>query len=155
MMLTQFLNSIMAHFIKVEPMSAYIQEMPEKVEYPCYLLNKLDVNTTTLNSFYFVNTLTLYIRIFGKDEVELKGRVFNLTNNLFETQRKIPILEKDGSSSRRYIRIEDIETIQIPVDENDTYCVELNFSFDTTHKINEQEFELLKEVNSTQYEKED
>ncbi|HLO11478.1 MAG TPA: hypothetical protein VK190_04415 [Pseudoneobacillus sp.] len=145
-MLEQFIKSILARFVQYEPMNAYIQNIPEGVEYPCYLLNKCDIHTTPLNSFYFVNNVTLYVRIFGTDEIDLKNRVFNLTNNIFEYHRKIPILNQDGTESNRFLRIEDVESIEIPVDENEVYCIELNFNFDTTHQVSVQEFELLARV---------
>lgn len=145
-MLEQFVKSVIAHFVSIEPMNAYVQSIPEGVEYPCYLVNKCDVKTTPINIYYFINTITLYVRIFSKDELDLKNKVFNLMSNIFEQHRKIPILNEDGTDSGRFIRIEDIESIEIPVDQNDVYCVEINFSFDTTHKVNAQEFQLLGQV---------
>jgi hypothetical protein len=142
-MLEQFIKSILAYFISIEPMNAYVQDMPQGVQYPCYFLNKCDVKTNTINSYYFMNTVTLYIRIFDKDEVQLKNKVFNLIGTIFENQRKIPILNSDGSESNRYIRIEDIESIDIPVDEVDVSCIEIVFNFDTTHNITSQQFQLL------------
>jgi hypothetical protein len=127
-------------------MNAYIQKIPVDVKYPCYLVNKCDIVTQPLNSYYFINTVTLYVRVFGTDEVELKNKVFNLTNRIFEENRKIPILNKDGTHNGRFVRIENIESIDIPVDENEMYCVELNFSFDTTHIVGTQEFDLLGRV---------
>lgn len=147
-MLEQFIKSIIAHFVKLEPMNAYIQKMPIDVQYPCYLVNKCDINTNTINNFYFINTVTLYVRLFGKDEVDLKNKSFKLVNSIFEDQRKIPILNIDGTPSNRFVRIENIESIDIVVDENEIYCTELNFSFDTTHIINSQEFELLANFHS-------
>lgn len=146
-MLEQFVNSIFAYFTKVEPMNAYVQKVPVDVEYPCYLLNKCDITTDALNSYFFMNHIHLYIRIFGTDEIKLKNQASNLTQELFKNQRKIPILEEDGTESSRFIRIEDVESIEINVDENEMYCVELNFSFDTTHNVDVQEFDLLEKVS--------
>lgn len=145
-MLEQFIKSVLVHFQKIEPMNAYIQSMPEDVEYPCYLLNKCDIRTEALNSYYFMNNIHLYIRCFSEDEIELKNKVSNLTNTIFTNQRKIPILNEDGSETSRYIRIENIESIEINVDENEVYCNEINFSFDTTHVVNQNEFQLLDKV---------
>lgn len=142
-MLEQFLKSILARFIAIEPMNAYIQKIPIGVQYPCYLVNKVDIQTTALNSFYFINTVHVYVRCFGKDEVELKNKVSNLVQTIFEEYRKIPILNIDGTQSGRVLRIEDIESIEIPVDENEMYCIEINFNFDTTHTIRQGEFQLL------------
>lgn len=145
-MLEQFIKSILAYFVKIEPMNAYVQAIPEGVEYPCYFVNKCDISTETLNSYYFLNNVNLYIRIFGENEVELKNKSFNLVQHIFNNQRRIPILEEDGSESGRLIRLENIETIEIPVDENEMYCTELNFSFDTSHHISPGEFEILGKV---------
>lgn len=146
-MLEQFIKSVMVHFTKVEPMNAYIQNIPQGVEYPCYLLNKCDVRSDAINSFYYMNNITLYIRLFGSNEIELKSKAFNLAQDVFRNQRKIPILNIDGLDSGRFIRLENgIETVDIPVDENEVYCVEMNFSFDTTHDINPEEFEILGKV---------
>lgn len=142
-MLKQFVSSVLAHFVKIEPMNAYIQSIPKGVKYPCYLINKCDVKTNLLNSHYFMNTITLYIRIFGTNELELKQKAYKVTQAIVAERGKIPILNSDGSVSSRYIRVEDIESIEIPVDENEIYCIELNFSFDTTHKVNYEEFEIL------------
>jgi hypothetical protein len=142
-MLEQFIKSVVANFVKIEPMNAYVQKVPKDVKYPCYLVNKCDINTTPINTFFFINNVTLYVRIFGKDEVELKNKAFNLTSNIFENGRKIPILNVDGTESSRFIRIERIESIDIPVDQNEIYCVEINFDFETTHNLNVQEFELI------------
>lgn len=148
-MLEQFIKSIVSHFVKVQPMNAYIQKVPNNVKYPCYLVNKCEVKTETLNSFYFVNTVTLYVRVFGENEVDLKNKTYSLVNNIFENQRKIPILNINGTPSNRFMRIEDIESIEIPVDQNELYCVELNFNFDTTHTVNVAEFDLLGKFNIT------
>lgn len=143
-MLEQFIKSIMVYLRQVEPMNTYIQNMPQGVEYPCYLLNKCDLKTDAINSYYFMNNITLYIRLFGNDEIELKNKSFNLIQHIFNNQRKMPILEVDGSDSERFIRVDDgIEAIDIVVDENEVYCVELTLSFDTTHNINPEEFALL------------
>lgn len=146
-MLEQFIKSVLAHFNKIEPMNIYIQNIPSGVIYPCYLLNKCDIKSEAINSYYFMNSITLYVRLFGRNEVDLKNKAFNLCQDIFKNQRKIPVLNEDGTDSGRSIRIEDgIETIDIPVDENETYCVELNFTFDTTHVVNVKEFDLLKEI---------
>lgn len=142
-MLEQFLKSILSYFVKKEPMNAYIQKIPVDVSYPCYLVNKCDAAITPLNATYFINTVTPYIRVFDKNEVALKNKVFKLTNTIFEENRKIPVLNLDGTESQMFIRIENVETIDIPVDENEIYCVEINFSFDTTHIVNIEEFDLL------------
>lgn len=146
-MLEQFIKSILAHFTKIEPMNAYIQNMPMGVKYPCYLLNKCEIASNAINSFYFMNTVTLYVRIFGNSEIELQNKAFNISQEIFRTQRKIPVLNIDGSPSGRSVRLEDgIESIDIQVDENEVYCVELNFSFDTTHHIDLKEYEILSKV---------
>lgn len=143
-MLEQFIKSIVVYLKQVEPMNAYIQNIPVGIEYPCYLLNKCDLRTNAINSYYFMNNVTLYIRLFGNNEVELKNKSFNLIQHIFNNQRKIPILEIDGSESERFIRVdESMETIDIVVDENEVYCVEVTLSFDTTHNINPEEFDLL------------
>lgn len=154
-MLEQFLKSTLAHFCKVEPMNAYIQEMPKGVKYPCYLVNKVDISTQPLNQFYFNNTISVYIRIFGEDEIGIKNKTFNLINNVFANYRKIPILNEDGTESERFIRVENIESIDITVDENEIYCTEINFSFDTTFNVTVEEFELLGKVNSTEFYKQE
>jgi hypothetical protein len=148
-MLEQFLKSILAHFVKVEPMNAYIQNIPQGVQYPCYFVNKCDVKTNKINSYYFMNTITPYIRIFGKNEVDLKNKSINLIQNIFSDHGKIPILNEDGTESNRFIRIEDIESIEIPVEENEIYCIEINLSFDTTHIVSVEEFEILRRVTNT------
>lgn len=145
-MLNQFLSSIISYFISIEPMNAYVQSIPEGVEYPCYLINRCEINTESFNSVYFINTIHPYIRIFGQDEIEIKEKAFNLVNTIFKEHRKIPILDIDGKPTRRFIRIENIESIPITVDENEVYCVEINFSFDTTHVVNITEFDMLKNV---------
>ena len=145
-MLEQFIKSIFAYFVQKEPMNAYVQSIPDGVEYPCYLLNKCDIQTEALNSYYFINNVHLYVRCFGQDEVELKNKVNKLTNTIFEEHRKIPILNEDGTETDRFVRIENIESIEISVDENEMYCVEINFDFDTTHTVNQSEFELLQRV---------
>jgi hypothetical protein len=145
-MLEQFVKSIFAYFQKVDPMNAYVQSIPEGVQYPCYLLNKCDIRTEALNSYYFMNNIHLYIRCFGEDEVDLKNRINNVTNTIFAEHRKIPILNEDGTPTERFVRIENIESINLPVDENEIYCVEINFSFDTTHIVNQNEFQLLDKV---------
>jgi hypothetical protein len=143
-MLEQFIKSIMAHFVNIEPMNAYVQSIPEGVKYPCYLVNKCDITTESLNSFYFVNTITPYIRVFGYDEVDIKNKVFNLIQKIYEEHTKIPIRNEDGSISKRYIRVERIEAIDITVDQNEIYCKEINFSFDTTHIVNVEDWEILR-----------
>lgn len=148
-MLEQFLKSILSYFNSIEPMNAYIQNIPQGVEYPCYLVNKVDINTQSINVVYFVNNVTPYIRIFGQNEVELKNKVFNLIQNVFNNHRKIPLLNLDGTPSGRYIRVEDIDSTEIIVDENEVYCIEINFNFDTTHRVSKQEFDLLKKVELT------
>jgi hypothetical protein len=145
-MLEQFIKSIFAYFIKVEPMSAYVQSIPVGVQYPCYLLNKADLRTRNLNAFYFINTVGLYIRVFDTDEVSLKNKVFNLTSNIFENRGKIPILNEDGTESERFIRIEDLDSYDLPVDANELYCIEINFNFDTTHQLTVPELDLLAKV---------
>jgi hypothetical protein len=142
-MLKQFISSIIARFVKIEPMNAYIQKIPVDVEYPCYLVNKCDIKSSFINSYYFMNTVTLYVRIFSKDEVELKNRANNLIQNIMSERGKISVLDIDGEETDRFVRIEDIESIEIPVDENEIYCIEINFSFDTTHVVNYEEFDLL------------
>lgn len=136
----------MAYFVKTEPMNAYIQSIPIGVEYPCYLVNKCDIHSHPLNSYYYMNTITLYVRCFGKDEVDLRNKVNNLTQQIFGDYRKIPILNVDGTESSRYVRVEDIESIEIPVDVNEIYCVELNFSFDTTFNVNVDELATIDNV---------
>ena len=148
MILEQFIKSIFAHFVKIEPMSAYIQSIPNGVEYPCYLLNKCDINTIPLNAYFYMNTVHLYVRIFGTSEIDIKNKSFKLIQSIFEDYRKIPILERDGTETERFIRIENIESIDIPVDENDVYCVEINFNFDTTHNVSVEEFDLLGQIYS-------
>src|SRR5690606_16757068 len=111
-----------------------------------YLLNKCDIRTEALNSYYFINNIHLYIRIFGEDEINLKNRVNNLTNTIFAEHRKIPILNEDGTPTDRFVRVENIESIPITVDENEIYCEEINFEFDTTHIVNVGEFQLLDRV---------
>jgi len=145
-MLEQFLKSILSYFCTFHKMNAYIQNMPKDVKYPCYLVNKCDINTTSLNSVYFINTISPYIRITGRDEVELKNVAFDLVNQIFQNHRKIPILDIRGLETGRYIRLEDIEATEIIVDENEVYCMEINFSFDTTHIVNIKEFDLLAKV---------
>lgn len=145
-MLEQFLNSLMVKFIEIEPMSAYVQSIPKDVEYPCALVNKVDVNQSRLNAYYFVNNVTVYVRVFGKNELELKNKALNITNTIFRQQGKIPILNEDGTQSKSFIRIEDTEMIPINVDENEIYCVEVSFNFDTNYIIDLQEFELLGEL---------
>ena len=145
-MLEQFIKSIFAYFVRIEPMNAYVQSIPEGVQYPCYLLNKCDIRTEALNSYYFVNTVHLYVRCFGTNELELKNKVNGLTNTIFAEHRKIPILNEDGTNTDRFVRIENIESIEINVDENEMYCVELNFNFDTTHIVNQNEFQLIEKV---------
>lgn len=142
-MLKQFISSIVARFVEIEPMNAYIQKVPVGVQYPCYLVNKCDIKTSFINAYYFMNTVTLYIRIFSKDEMELKNRANNVVQTIMEDRGKIPILDINGNKSQRYVRVEDIESIEIPVDENEMYCTEINFSFDTTHVVKYTEFELL------------
>lgn len=149
-MLKQFISSIIARFVEIEPMNAYIQEVPEGVKYPCYLVNKCDIKSTMINSYYYMNTIFLYVRIFGNDELEIKGRANNVVQTVLSELGKIPILNEDGTKSRRYVRVEDFDTIDIKVDENEVYCVELNFNFDTTHRVTLQEFELMKNTKITQ-----
>jgi hypothetical protein len=143
-MLEQFIKSIVAHFVELEPMNAYVQSMPENVKYPCYLVNKVDINTRALNSYYFVNTITPYIRVFGENEVDLKNKVTNLIQKVFEDHTKIPIRNEDGTKSKRFIRVEQIEAIDITVDQNEVYCKEINFNFETTHTVNAGDFETLR-----------
>lgn len=152
-MLKQFISSIIARFVQIEPMNAYIQKVPEGVQYPCYLLNKCDITSTFINSYYFMNTITLYIRIFSKDEIELKSRASNVVQTLMEDRGKISILNENGSASNRFVRVEDIESIEIPVDENEIYCIEINFSFDTTHVVKYEEFQLLSQATVSLTEK--
>lgn len=147
-MLEQFIKSTVAYLVSIEPMNAYIQKMPKDVKYPAYVVNKCDINTTFLNSVYYVNTVTLYIRVFGNDEVGLKNKVYNLINSIFENRCIIPILDVTGLPTERYIRVEDVESIDINVDQNEIYCQEINFSFDTQHPVNIQEFDILAKVNS-------
>ena len=146
-MLEQFLKSIMANFNKIEPMNVYIQSMPNGVQYPCYLLNKVDITTDQINSYYFMNNVHLYVRMFGTDELELKTKSFNLVTSVFRTRGKVPLLNEDGTASDRFVRIEKVESIDIPVDENDVYCSEINFSFDTTHDVFVEEFQILGQAN--------
>lgn len=151
-MLEQFIKSVLANFVKIEPMNAYIQNIPVGVQYPCYLVNKCDIKTEPITSFYYMNNITLYIRMFGNSELELKNKAFNIIQYVFQNNRKVPILNENGTESGRFIRIEDIESIEINVDENDVYCVELSFTFDTTHNVKLQEFEILGTVYSnTEY----
>lgn len=145
-MLEQFIKSIFAYFVKIEPMNAYVQSIPVGVQYPCYLLNKCDINTEAINSFYFMNTVHLYVRCFGENEIDLKNKVNNLTQTIFAEYRKIPVLDIDGIETDRFIRIENIESIEIPVDQNEMYCVEINFSFDTTHNVNIEELAFIGQV---------
>lgn len=145
-MLEQFIKSIFAYFVKIEPMNAYVQSIPVGVQYPCYLLNKCDINTEAINSFYFMNTVHLYVRCFGENEIDLKNKVNNLTQTIFAEYRKIPVLDIDGIETDRFIRIENIESIEIPVDQNEMYCVEINFSFDTTHNVNIEELASIGQV---------
>jgi hypothetical protein len=145
-MLEQFVKSVLAYFVKVAPMNAYIQSIPLGVKYPCYLVNKCDIHSHPINSYYFMNTITLYVRCFGKDEVDLRNTVNNLTQQIFNDYRAIPILNQDGTESERYIRVEDIESIEIPTDVNEVYCVELNFSFDTQFNVNVDELALIGNV---------
>jgi hypothetical protein len=142
-MLEQFVKSVLSYFVSIEPMNVYVQKMPNTVKYPCYLLNKCDITTKPINSYYFMNNVHLYVRCFSNDEVDLKNRINNVVQQVFANYRKLPILNEDGSETGRYIRIEDIESIEIPVDQNDLYCVEINFGFDTTHNVSLDEFELL------------
>lgn len=146
-MLEQFIKSILAYFNSIEQMSTYIQSIPIGVEYPCYLVNKVEIQSKPLNSYYFINTISSYIRIFNSDEVDLKNKVYNLTNSVLSNRGKIPVLNEDGSESGRYVRIENFESIPITTDENEIYCVEIYFSFDTTYNIDEQEFELLANIH--------
>lgn len=142
-MLDQFINSTIAHFKNIEPMNAYVQSVPTGVEYPCMLVNKCDINTELINSYMFMNTVTLYVRIFGKDENANKSRASHITQEVMKNRGKIPILNEDGSESTRFIRVEKFEAIDITVDENEIYCVEINFSFDTTHEVYYEEFQKL------------
>lgn len=142
-MLEQFINSTIAHFKSIEPMEAYVQSMPTGVKYPCMLVNKCDINTELINSYMFMNTITLYIRIFGKDENINKAKANNITQKVMRDRGKIPILNEDGSQSERFIRVENFESIDIAVDENEVYCIEINFSFDTTHEVYYEEFQKL------------
>lgn len=143
MLFEQVLKSIFAYFVKVEPMNAYVQSIPVGVQYPCYLLNKVDMRTRNFNSFYYMNTISFYIRIFDTDELSLKNKVFNLTSNIFEQRGLIPVLNQDGTESERYISIEGIESYDLPVDANELYCVEIFFSFDTTQNLQVPPLELL------------
>jgi hypothetical protein len=143
-MLKQFVSSVVAHFVEIEPMNAYIQSIPVDVQYPCYLVNKCDVSVNFLNSYYYMNTVRLYIRVFGKDELALKEKANNVVHSLMSSRGKIHILNEDGTKSSRYIRVENIETIEITVDENEIYCTEINFSFDTTHNVSVGEWAVLK-----------
>jgi len=146
-MLEQFIKSIMVYFTKIEPMNAYIQNIPQGIVYPCYLLNKCDIRSDAINSYFYMNNITLYIRLFGSNEIELKTKAFNLSQTIFKDHRKISILNIDGTDSGRFIRIEDgIETVDITVDENEVYCVEINLSFDTTHNVSMEEFAQLSGV---------
>lgn len=139
-MLGQFINSTVACFKKIEPMSAYVQTIPTGVKYPCMVVNKCDIKTELINSYMFNNTITLYIRIFGEHEAATKAKAYNITQSVIAERGKIPILNEDGSESTRFIRVETIDTIDIPVDENEIYCSEINFTFDTSHKVNYEEF---------------
>lgn len=142
-MLQQFINSTMAYFKSIEPMSVYIQKIPTGVKYPCMLVNKCDIKNTPINGYMFMNNITLFIRVFGNDELETKGKAYNIVQTISENLGKIPVLNEDGSESNRFIRVESIEAIDITVDQNEVYCTEINFSFDTAHKVNYQEFEKL------------
>lgn len=145
-MMKQFVSSIVSRFIEVEPMNAYIQSMPEKVSYPCYLMNKVEVDTTFLNSYYYMNTVRVYTRVFHKNELELKEKVNNIMHDIMESRGKINIIEADGTSSNRFVRVEDIGAIEVTVDENDIYCMEISFSFQTTHNVSVTEFPLINSV---------
>ncbi len=80
-MLEQFINSILAQFIKVEPMNAYAQKMPVDVQYPCYLLNKCDITTEFLNSYYFKYPILYYqnflSRVLGLKEISSYNSFFD------------------------------------------------------------------------------
>lgn len=145
-MLEQLIKSIMAYLNTIVPMNTYIQRIPVQAQYPLYLVNKVDIKTEAINSYYYVNHINIYIRMFSEDEVKLKNDYFNLNNALFDVSRVIPILNQDGTKSGRSIRFENIESIEIPTDVNEIYCVELNFEFDTTQVVNVQEFALLQDV---------
>lgn len=145
-MLAQFINSTIAHFKTIEDMNAYVQSIQKNVQYPCMLVNKCEINTEPINSYMFMNTITLYVRIFDTDENRCKARAYNIVQAVMADRGKIPVLDKDGNKTSRFIRIEEIESIEISVDANDVYCVEINFSFDTTHKVDYEEFPKLAKV---------
>lgn len=146
-MLEQFIKSIMAYFNSIVPMNTYIQRIPQDAIYPLYVVTKIDIKTSFINSFYFMNHITMYVQMWSKDEITLKNNAFDLNTAVFDTTGVIPILNQDGSHSGRAVRIEDIEVIEITSDVNELYCMELNFKFDTTFNVSYEEFQKITTVH--------
>jgi hypothetical protein len=147
-MLEQFLKSILALLYNVVPMNAYIQRVPIGAKYPYYQINKVDISQDMINSFFINNTLRVYIRVWGEDEVALNENAFAIQSAITSGRGIIPILNQDGTQSNRVIRIEDIESIPIQTDVNEVYCVELNFKFETFLNVSAQEFDLIAHVHA-------
>lgn len=141
--LEQFINSTLVFFKNIENMTTYIQKIPTNVKYPCMIVSKVDVNSKMINSFMFNNRVTIYFRMFDKNEITVRNKSQNIIQGTLENLGRIPILNEDGSPSARYIRVEDLGKIEIEVDENDVFCNEISFSFETSHQVNISDFEKI------------
>lgn len=145
----QIVKSIMAYLVSKEPGNTYIQKIVKDVKYPCYILSNHDISTSAINACYFNSVVSLYIQLFDTNEVALKKRAHKLVSNLFQEKRMIPLLNKDGSHNGKYLRFESIDCNEIVVDQIDVYCMEMNFSFETTLPVNVIDYQLMMNIEAT------
>ncbi|APQ41981.1 hypothetical protein [Clostridium phage A2] len=100
----------------------YFERIPEKFKYPSLYFKKVfNPQNDTLCSYRTENTLR--VKVFEpKDSLEIAQ---NIANAIYLRNRKIPILNRDGSKTNKNLKIKNVEVFEGETEEDSQ--VEINY----------------------------